>query len=371
MKLNYVILVFLLLVLNLTQAQSKFIFSRNISNNQIAKFDSQNLIILDFWATWCGPCVAATKQLEIFQARNKDKVFIFSITDENQTVVNKYLKNKPIELSVVLDEDKFYLNKYNVLSRPFAILLDLDGNLLWKGHPADLNQVLFDSFYLNNKNKNYINYSDLVSFEQTDLEEKNKQIEDIKFQLKQTNNFIENMIIENNSVHFSGKLATLLAKTFRVSSLDIVIQDNLNLNLDLICSINDWKRFDFIVKNIKSKFNLEISEIEEMQETTEIIIENEKLLWDKNQIVWDESSPKFIEGTDRIKGNDISLYDLANILSDLKNHRYVYLGDNNDVFDWNFNYKFDDLMIEELSSAFGIVLKNKSVIKTTYKISNN
>ena len=122
-----------------------------VSENKITSFSDQKLILIDFWATWCAPCVYATKQLEILQRHNIDKVFVISISDEHESKIKAYLERKPIDLMVTSDYENNTFEKYNIQIRPYAALLDLKGNLLWKGSPSDLSQRKLDNFYTLNQ----------------------------------------------------------------------------------------------------------------------------------------------------------------------------------------------------------------------------
>jgi thiol-disulfide isomerase/thioredoxin len=363
-------IVFIFLTCNCAYSQKKIIFTKSISENKIVFFQKQKLIILDFWATWCGPCYAANQQMEIFQERNKDKVFVLSVTDENETLVKKHLIKKPINLMVVLDLDKKYIDLYNVLTRPFAVLLDLDGNLLWKGHPADLNQEILNKFYSSTQKNETIDFEKLITFQeitnQTEINQNNKT----PLNINKTNEMTDMFFIDTNKVHFIGKLSSLLAKINKVSVFDIDIQEKLNYQIELNCTLDDWKNNQIIIEKMKSEFKFDINLIEKNEIVSELILENEAFLWDKNQIIWDDSSPKFIDGTDRVKVNDMSIKELAVLLSDLKKKYFIYQGNDTLLHDWDFNYSFDDLMAEELLTSFGLGIKEVEINRTIFKVTS-
>lgn len=346
-------------------------FTNYISENKITSFKNQKLIMLDFWATWCGPCVAATKQMEIFQEYNKSKVFIFSVSDETEKVVNKYLLKKPIELMVVLDKDKRYIDKYKVMSRPYAVLLNLKGQLLWKGHPGDLNQKLLDSYYEKVKNDENIAFDDLVVFKDILATPKQNTSPLVDFSLKKATSAAEFFEIEENKVSFSGKISKLISKLKNKTIFEIEIETGLNYPVELVCDVSDWNNTNEIVNKICNKLNINISDYQKVQFGNELVVDNKDLLWKKTEIDWEDNPVKYMIGADKITANDVTLKEIAKIMSDTKSKNYIYLGDDTTLYDWDFQFLYEDLMKEDLTSTFGISIKPTNAEQTITKITSN
>lgn len=88
------------------------------------------VVVLEFWATWCGPCVAAIPHLNEVAEKMKDKnVQFISITDESPDVVNKFLARKPIKSWIGLDTDRSMHDAYAVKGIPRTFIIGPDGRL--------------------------------------------------------------------------------------------------------------------------------------------------------------------------------------------------------------------------------------------------
>jgi len=104
------------------------------------------VVVLEFWATWCGPCVAAIPHLNELAEQFKDKrVQFITVTDENEKTIAAFLKRKPIHAWVGLDTDKSMFKEYGISGIPHTVVVDKKGRIVAIMHPTMLTeQVLKD-----------------------------------------------------------------------------------------------------------------------------------------------------------------------------------------------------------------------------------
>ena len=70
------------------------IVNYNVSSAKLSDLRQKRAIILDFFATWCGPCVQALPHLDSIRNLFKDELQIVAITNESAKVVQAFLKEK-------------------------------------------------------------------------------------------------------------------------------------------------------------------------------------------------------------------------------------------------------------------------------------
>jgi thiol-disulfide isomerase/thioredoxin len=99
------------------------------------------VLLVEFWATWCGPCRESIPHLNELHNHFSSKGFtILAITNEEQTAVTKFRKKQPIEYAVATDRSGRLNRTLGIKSIPHAFLLGKDGKILWIGHPLQLEE---------------------------------------------------------------------------------------------------------------------------------------------------------------------------------------------------------------------------------------
>ena len=91
-------------------------------------------VLIDFWATWCGPCKRAIPELNKFKTEFDNDLIVIGISDETKEVVNQMTSPKIEYYSAIDTRNKMY-NSLEVAAIPHCILIDPDGIVRWEGYP--------------------------------------------------------------------------------------------------------------------------------------------------------------------------------------------------------------------------------------------
>lgn len=120
-----------------------------------------NVVVVEFWATWCPPCRASIPHLTELQKKFKDKGVIFvGISTEDEATVKKFVAEMgdKMDYSVAVDQgietsnnvankegqtSKNYMGAFNIPGIPHAFIVNKEGKIAWHGHPMqDLDKTL-------------------------------------------------------------------------------------------------------------------------------------------------------------------------------------------------------------------------------------
>ena len=97
------------------------------------------VVMLDFWATWCAPCVAAIPHLNDLTAGARGRpIHIISVAYEPAAEVSAFLAEHPLRTLVALDNDLATFRAYGAWTLPTTVLVDGKGRIAGVVHPEDV-----------------------------------------------------------------------------------------------------------------------------------------------------------------------------------------------------------------------------------------
>jgi len=99
------------------------------SNFQLEDHRDKDIVMMDFWATWCGPCVQELPILADVAKAYKDKGVVFRAVNlqEQPNKIQEFLKSKKLELTVALDSAGSTGSAYGAQAIPMLVLIDKKG----------------------------------------------------------------------------------------------------------------------------------------------------------------------------------------------------------------------------------------------------
>ncbi len=137
-----------------------------VKGTPIPNFVKGKVYVLDFWATWCGPCIAIMPHLSDLARKYKDKIIFLAVdVMENDTFMTgkpalnedaltkkikgfMYSMGNKMDFRVALDDSGFMVQHWlktfgesqNGIPRDFVI--NAEGTVVWIGHPVHLDTIL-------------------------------------------------------------------------------------------------------------------------------------------------------------------------------------------------------------------------------------
>lgn len=96
---------------------------------ELAKLRGKNVVLLDFWATWCGPCRAVMPTLQEVSKSYKDQGVRYLAVNlrEDPAKIKAYLKSANLDIEVPLDKDGGIAKLYGVQGIPTMAIVDKKG----------------------------------------------------------------------------------------------------------------------------------------------------------------------------------------------------------------------------------------------------
>ncbi len=92
------------------------------------------VVLVNFWATWCGPCIEEMPSLDRLQAKLGSRLTVLAISEDRRGVaaVDPFLARLGLKsLAVYLDSRNAALQAFGLEVLPTSVLIDRDGRMVW------------------------------------------------------------------------------------------------------------------------------------------------------------------------------------------------------------------------------------------------
>ena len=103
------------------------------------------VVMIEFWATWCGPCIAGIPHLNELQSAYRDDMVIIAISDEDSSAESKVrdlMRSKQMNYTIAMDPQRRMYRAPSPRGIPHCFVMSPDGVVRWQGHPARLSKEI-------------------------------------------------------------------------------------------------------------------------------------------------------------------------------------------------------------------------------------
>ena len=99
---------------------------------------ADKVVVVEFWATWCGPCIAGIPHLNELQKSIGSRGVIIGISDEDLSTVQNFVRQREMNYAIACDPERKMRNAVGNRGIPHCIVMCPEGIVRWQGHPASL-----------------------------------------------------------------------------------------------------------------------------------------------------------------------------------------------------------------------------------------
>jgi thiol-disulfide isomerase/thioredoxin len=98
-------------------------------------------LVIEFWATWCGPCHKLFPHLtELTEDLKGTGIQFVAVTNESFNLIQEFVRVRQLKYPIAVDIKDLYGRALNVSYIPFAVIVNANGDIVWSGHSGKLSK---------------------------------------------------------------------------------------------------------------------------------------------------------------------------------------------------------------------------------------
>lgn len=156
------------ITLKVGDAAPAIVVDKWVKGKEVKSFEKGKIYVVEFWATWCGPCIQSIPHLTELARANKDVTFIAVAASEQMEKDGKDKRldklkafvtkqGSAMDYTVAFDPDRKmgtpWLKASGQTGIPASFIVDGEGKIAWIGHPMELDSNLADAIKNNKPSK--------------------------------------------------------------------------------------------------------------------------------------------------------------------------------------------------------------------------
>jgi cytochrome c biogenesis protein CcmG/thiol:disulfide interchange protein DsbE len=110
------------------QPAPDFSLADNVNSIRLANYRGK-VVLLNFWASWCGPCIQELPSLQQFHREHPEYPILAVSVDEDEDAYRRFLVNRHVDFITVWDPKETASTKYKTTGWPETFVIDRQGRV--------------------------------------------------------------------------------------------------------------------------------------------------------------------------------------------------------------------------------------------------